>query len=81
MSRTDTAVRVISASPDRVIKLAARGRDRPTIISEGPPRDHERENTREYPADRRRPEPLVLRGFLYCACPRCSAVHTAEHDS
>jgi hypothetical protein len=53
------------------IKSAARGRDRPTIMSaEGPPRVHERENTRGHPANRRGPESFVLRGFLCRARPR-----------
>jgi hypothetical protein len=48
---------------------------------QGPPRVHERGNTRRHPATRRPPEPVVLQGFLSLLSPPVRALHTAVHDS
>jgi len=50
-------------------------------VAQGPPRVHERENTRRHPAMHAPTEPLVLQGFLYFLCPREPTLHAAEHDS
>jgi hypothetical protein len=50
-------------------------------LAQGPPRVHERENSRRHPVTHAPTEPVVLERFLYFLCPSGPGLYTAAHDS